>query len=147
MPGIIVRPLTPEDYADWHVLWQGYITFYKSSVTDRITQMTWARIHDPFVPMHGWCAVDDTGKLTGIVHALERLSTWSDVPYVYLEDLFVAPEARTGGIGRALIEAVYAHGDEIGSSRVYWHTKTDNLTAQKLYDRIASDKSFMMYKR
>ena len=147
MPNLTTRPLTPEDYAEWHGLWQGYISFYQSFVPDKITQMTWARMHDPIVPMHGWCAVDETGKLTGIVHALERLSTWSDVTYVYLEDLFVAPEARIGGIGRALIETVYAHADTIGSTRVYWHTKTDNLIAQKLYDRIASDKSFMMYKR
>ncbi|NJR13519.1 MAG: GNAT family N-acetyltransferase [Phyllobacteriaceae bacterium] len=101
---------------------------------------------DPAFPMHGWLAEQD-GKPAGFVNSLEHSSTWSAQPYVYLEDLFVAPDARNSGVGTALIKAVFAHADVIGSSRVYWHTEADNLTARRLYDKIARDNRFVVYRR
>ena len=84
----------------------------------------------------------------GVTHqAQEDLSTWSAGPYVYLEDLFVGASARGTGAGRALITAVYEHGDRIGAAKVYWHTEFDNSTARKLYDNIADDAGFMVYQR
>jgi GNAT superfamily N-acetyltransferase len=143
----VIRRLAASDRAEWNDLWQGYITFYQSSVPTDITELTWSRLLDPMVPLFGWCAVDQNDRLIGFTHALEHHSTWSATPYVYLEDLFVDPNRRIGGVGRALIEAVYQHADSTGSPRVYWHTKADNHLAQRLYDKIASDRSFIVYKR
>jgi GNAT superfamily N-acetyltransferase len=62
----------------------------------------------------------------------------------YLQDLFTAPEARGLGVGRALIEHVYAEAAKAGSRRVYWQTHEAN-PARKLYDRIAKLTPFRRY--
>ena len=144
--GVVVRPLAASDHAAWLSLWDGYLTFYKAAVPSEMTALTWSRLHDPMVPLHGWLALRD-GEPVGFTHAQEHLSTWSAGPYVYLEDLFVGASARGTGAGRALITAVYEHGDRIGAAKVYWHTEFDNSTARKLYDNIADDAGFMVYQR
>ncbi len=143
---VTVRPIAPSDHADWLKLWAGYITFYEASVPDDVTALTWARLLDPMVPLHGWGAELD-GDIVGFTHALEHASTWSPTPYVYLEDLFVSSGVRKSGAGSALIHAVYAHADKIGSPKVYWQTALSNTTARKLYDQIGKDSGFMVYQR
>ena len=143
---VIVRPLEPGDHADWLALWDGYLTFYEASLPEEMTALTWSRLHDPMVPLHGWIALLD-GKAVGFTHAQEHLSTWSAGPYVYLEDLFVDGLARGSGAGRALINAVYEHADQVGAAKVYWQTARTNTTARRLYDTIAEDGGFMVYQR
>ena len=65
----------------------------------------------------------------------------------YLEDLFVSPDARGLGAGRALIEAVYAAADAAGADQVYWLTAHSNETARKLYDRVGRLTPFVKYRR
>ena len=74
-------------------------------------------------------------------------STWSKTHYCYLEDLFVAPNLRAGGIGRALIEAVYREADARGCSRTYWMTQEFNYRARGLYDQMATKTPFVQYRR
>jgi ribosomal protein S18 acetylase RimI-like enzyme len=83
----------------------------------------------------------------GIVHYLFHRSTWSTTHYCYLEDLFVDPGVRGGGIGRTLIEAVYAAADRAGAPHVYWLTRHDNAAARSLYDRVARLSPFVKYDR
>ena len=72
--------------------------------------------------------------------------TWSAAPICYLEDLFVAPEARGAGIGRALISDLIAVGKVRGWSRLYWHTKSGNSEARRLYDRFVAADDFCRYR-
>lgn len=143
----LVRPLRAEDRAQWNVLWQGYLTFYEETLAPEVTETTWARLIADNTDPHGLCAVDPDGRLVGIAHYLFHRSTWSPTFYCYLEDLFVDPSLRGGGIGRALIEAVYAAADEAGATQVYWLTRGDNVTARKLYDRVARLSPFVKYDR
>ncbi|HVK81374.1 MAG TPA: GNAT family N-acetyltransferase, partial [Verrucomicrobiae bacterium] len=63
------------------------------------------------------------------------------------EDLFVSADARGAGVGRALIEAVYARADANDWGRVYWLTQDTNTTARKLYDQVAKNSGFIQYRR
>ena len=54
---------------------------------------------------------------------------------------------RGGGVGRALIDAVYARADQLGLDRVYWITSEDNTTAQTLYDKLATRAGVVTYRR
>ena len=84
----------------------GYLDFYKTTLPQQTYDTTWARLHDPSrADVAPWRIVD--GKLLGIVHYLYHRSCWTAGDYCYLQDLFVAAEARKLGLGRALIEAVY----------------------------------------
>jgi GNAT superfamily N-acetyltransferase len=141
-----VRRLEPKDQAAWRPLWDGYCAFYETVIPEDMTTMTWARLLDPALPLRGFIA-EMGGQVIGFAHAMEHLSTWSPTPYVYLEDLFVDQRLRKSGAGSALIEAVYAHADKIGSAKVYWQTAVTNATARKLYDQIGVDSGAMVYKR
>src|SRR5690606_23191559 len=134
--GVRVRPLVAEDRAQWEPLWQGYLTFYESSVPAEVTEATFGRLLDDPV-MHGLVATDATGDLVGILHYIVHPTTWDTRPVCYLEDLFVAPQQRGTGAGRALIAALTGIGRDEGWSAIYWMTKADNAVARRLYDRMA----------
>ena len=142
-----IRILRPEDRPQWGALWRGYLDFYKTSIPEDVTELTWRRLLDPEAGICGFCASDEGEKLLGIVHYLFHPVTWSAGPRCYLEDLFTAPEARGRGVGRALIEAVYAAADQRGADQVYWLTQDFNATARRLYDQVATVTPFIKYRR
>lgn len=139
----ISRP-TPADRAEWNALWQAYITFYDSEVPTHVTDSTFARILADD-ELHGAIARDASGRAIGLVHWLTHAATWSTGVYCYLEDLFVDPEARGSGTGRALIEHVREWAAQHGADKVYWLTQSDNATARALYDRVAVSTGFVHY--
>jgi ribosomal protein S18 acetylase RimI-like enzyme len=53
-----------------------------------------------------------------------------------LYDLFVRPEYRQHGVGRALIYACLEQARERGVARLAWDTAPDNAVAQRLYDSL-----------
>ena len=143
-PDIITRRVGLDERVAWEPLWKGYKTFYEVALSDEITTTTWSRLHDPAEPMFVLGAYLG-GKLVGIVHSLYHRSCWTIGNYCYLQDLFVAEEARSHGIGRALIEAVASEARAAGASRVYWLTQEGNTTARALYDRVAKRSGFIQY--
>lgn len=145
---IEIRRLEERDRTAWGVLFQGYLTFYKASLTDDVVDETWARLLRDDPQFHlGLAAVDDAGELVGIAHILFHRSTWSKTHYCYLEDLFVSPDVRARGIGRQLIEAVYAEADARDCTRTYWATQEFNYRARGLYDQVATKSPFLQYRR
>lgn len=146
MSNIDVRPLEPADRDDWLRLWRGYQAHYEATIPIDTTTLTWQRFHDPAVPVFALGAFA-TGKLVGIVHYLFHYSCWTTGPYCYLQDLFVDPQLRGGGAGRALIEAVFEMAKANGSDRVYWLTHETNTRAMKLYDQLAKKTGFLQYRR
>lgn len=88
------------------------------------------------------------GKLSGCVglaHTVCHPSTTRLRDVCYLQDLFTSTSARGQGVGRALIERVYAEAQAVGCSRVYWTTFEDNQTARRLYDRVTHHNGAIMY--
>jgi GNAT superfamily N-acetyltransferase len=145
-PEVAVRPVGHDERAAWEPLWAGYLKFYKADLPPENSDITWSRLHDAAEPMHLLGAYVD-GRLTGIVHYLFHRSTWMPDDYCYLQDLFVADDARGLGLGRALIEAVYDKAREAGSTRVYWLTHETNAQARILYDQVAENVGFIQYRR
>lgn len=137
MSEIDIIPLRAADRAAWLPLWRGYQIFYKTDIPDAVTTVTWKRLTDPTEPMGGALAWAD-GVAVGLVHHIQHRSCWTIGDYCYLQDLFVASDARGGGIGRALIEGVYAAARAAGSTRVYWQTHTSNAAGRLLYDKLAA---------
>jgi GNAT superfamily N-acetyltransferase len=143
---ISVRQLGPADRAQWAPLWKGYQTFYKTDIPHATTQVTWQRFLDPAEPMH--CALaESAGTVIGLVHYIEHRSCWTTGNYMYLQDLFIDPGRRAGGVGRVLIEHVYREAAARGCSRVHWLTHETNTDAMHLYDRIADRSGFVQYRK
>jgi len=141
---VTIRPLEPQDEARWRVLWDGYLEFYKSSVSADVTNTTWARLLDPDSQVFGWVAEVD-GVVQGFVNCVLHANTWTTAPVCYLEDLYTAPDARGQGAGRGLIEAVTTRAKTESWHRVYWRTNADNVTAQALYDKLAKRTAWVTY--
>jgi len=144
---VSVRPIVASDEQAWVQLFRDYIAFYKASVPEDVIAQTWRRLLGKEDNMMALIARDDKGRALGIAALVFHRSTWSPTWYCYLEDLFVAPEARGQGVGRALIEATYAEADRRGVNRTYWATQDDNATARKLYDRVGQLTEFVQYRR
>ncbi|AWP73130.1 GNAT family N-acetyltransferase [Bordetella bronchiseptica] len=141
-----IRPLSAADHEAWLPLWKGYQEFYKVQLADAATAQTWQRFLDPAEPMHAALAWRD-GKAIGMVHWIFHRSCWTTGDYCYLQDLFVAPDMRSSGAGRALIEHVYADARAQGAARVYWLTHETNTDAMHLYDHIADRSGFLQYRK
>ena len=136
-----IRMANEADFSQWLLLWKGYQVFYKADIAESTTETTWSRFHDVTEPMH--CAVAEVdGRLIGMVHYIQHRSCWATGDYLYLQDLFVDPDIRGKGVGRTLIQHVYAAAADAGASRVYWLTHDSNSDAMLLYDRIADKSGF-----
>ena len=145
-----MRTVQPSDYAQWKPLWDGYNAFYgrkgDTALSDEITSATWSRFFDEREPVHTLVA-EQSGKILGLVHYIFHRSTISIAPTCYLQDLFTLEAARGKGIGRALIEEVYRRAQAAGCERVYWHTHQTNTNAMKLYDKVAENSGFLVYRK
>ena len=142
---MIVRMASPSDHAQWQLLWRGYQNFYQSNIPEVVSRLTWSRFLNPAEPMHCAVAESDVG-LVGLVHYIQHRSCWTEGDYIYLQDLFVHPQVRGQGIGRALIEHVYAQGRQMSASRVHWLTHESNQQAMLLYDGLAHRSGFVQYR-
>ncbi|MDX1726179.1 MAG: GNAT family N-acetyltransferase [Pseudomonas sp.] len=143
---IEIRPVSAADHAAWLPLWQGYLDFYQSELPAATSALTWQRFLDPAEPMHAALAWRD-GQALGLVHWIFHRSCWTRGDYCYLQDLFVAEGRRGDGIGRRLIEHVYAEARAAGAARVHWLTHESNSDAMQLYERIAERPGFVQYRK
>ena len=147
---VTIRFVTRDDYAQWLPLWDGYNAFYERSgptaLAPEITAMTWQRFFDAYEPVHALVA-DAGGTLLGLTHYLFHRSTTAIAPTCYLQDLFTSEAARGKGVGRALINGVYAQAKLVGSPSVYWQTHETNHTAMQLYDKVADKPGFVIYRK
>ena len=140
-----IRPLVPGDRQAWADLWRAYLAFYETVLPDEVYVSTWSRLLDVDEPTWGALALRD-GQPVGLVHWIYHRTNWAIADTCYLQDLFVAPDGRNQGHGRALIEHVAAHARAHGSARVYWTTHRTNHAAMQLYDRLASESGFLQYR-
>ncbi len=146
-PSVVIRPIEAGDEQDWRRLWRAYLAFYQTERPDEVYATTFARLlsgrPNEFA---GYLAVVG-GKPAGLVHYLFHRTCWAIADTCYLQDLYADPGIRGKGVGRALIEAVYAAADRHGASNVYWLTQDFNATARRLYDRIGVQTPFIRYMR
>ena len=141
---ITVREILPEDHDRWRILWDSYLHFYDAELPQAQTDTSFARFLQPDEPVFAAVAVQGDA-LIGMVTCVLHRSTWSPTTYCYLEDLFVAPQARAAGAGTALIAWVQHWARAKACTRLYWHTQNSNLKAQRLYDKVAHKSGFIEY--
>ena len=142
---LTIRAIEEKDKSQWLKLWAGYLEFYKSTISSEQTELTWKRLINNELKMFGFVAENEDGVI-GFTHCLFRPSTWTETDYCYLEDLFVDPNIRGKGVGRALMDKVVDLAKEKKSKRVYWTTQEFNKTARVLYDSITPVSEFVQYR-
>jgi len=70
----------------------------------------------------------------GIALIRFRTSVWTGGPEAHLQELYVVPARRGGGIGRALLEATMAVAREAGASGIDLNTGETDTAARALYE-------------
>ncbi|MCO7518624.1 MULTISPECIES: GNAT family N-acetyltransferase [unclassified Pseudomonas] len=146
MTRVTLRPVGADDHPAWLPLWQAYLRFYQTELADSVSASTWQRLLDPNEPTHSTLAWVD-GKAVGMVNFIYHRSNWSIEPSCYLQDLYVDSTQRGLGIGRQLIEQVYATAKAAGCSKVHWLTHETNATAISLYQQVAERPGFIQFRK
>ncbi len=87
------------------------------------------------------------GEAIGFTQLYPSFASVSLAKMFVLYDLFVAPTARRCGAGTQLLRTAVRYCAEQGAGEVMLQTATDNLTAQRLYEREGwiRDEEFYVY--
>ena len=129
------------DLADLLPLMRGYCDFYDVDPSDdALLAMSRALIADPAREGFQLIGRDDAGRAIGFATVFWSWATSSASRIGVMNDLFVHPGARGGGAADELI----AEGARLvrgrGGRSLQWQTAKGNLRAQKVYDRVGSER-------
>jgi ribosomal protein S18 acetylase RimI-like enzyme len=144
---IRIRPIAASDRDAWQELFRAYGVFYETDFTGDVYDGVWAWLLDPEHEVSALIAEEDGGELVGFAHVRRLSDTFTAGPGWFLDDLYVIPERRGRGIARDLIERAAQDGVAAGGGTLRWITAADNTRAQKLYDRIATRATWVVYER
>jgi ribosomal protein S18 acetylase RimI-like enzyme len=143
--GVEIRDARVEEAEQLLPLLRAYCDFYEASPSDQgLLEFARALIADPEVG--AMFIARDGASAVGFATLAWKWSSLKGARIGYLEDIFVAPEARGRGIADALIEACAERCRERGAPAMEWLTATDNQRAQAVYDRTgATAETFLEY--
>lgn len=79
------------------------------------------------------------GRAAGYALVLETYSSFLALPTLYLEDIFVLPEFRGRGAGKALFRAMVREARDRGCGRMEWVVLDWNTSAQEFYRRYGAE--------
>ncbi len=98
-------------------------------------------LRDGFGPLPiYWCLVaEQEGRPAGFAFYFYNYSTWKGRPGIYLEDIFVYPEFRGRGIGKALLKEVAADALSRGCRRMQWEVLDWNTPAIDFYRAMGAE--------
>ena len=145
LSGFKLRKLNKYDFDRWKRLWSVYLAFYDTSLNELIYKTTFERLVSKDNTAQNGIVACKNNEMVGLVHYIFHPDNWNIEDDYYLQDLFVVETERSHGVGRCLIEAVYAEAEERGSPGVYWLTEETNKQARALYDKVARATSFIEY--
>jgi ribosomal protein S18 acetylase RimI-like enzyme len=145
MSGNTVTPLAERHRAAWERLYAGYAEFYKVTQTADMRAKVWGWIHDPAHETNALVAEDANGHAIGLAHWRRFARPLSATTGLFLDDLFVSPEARGTGAVDALLAELRRIAAAEGMSVVRWITADDNYRGRNAYDRVAKRTWWITY--
>lgn len=90
-------------------------------------------------PYFSCLIAEENGEPAGFAFYFFDYSTWLGRPGLYLEDIFVHPEFRGKGIGKALLQRVAAIALEKGCARMKWEVLDWNQPAIDFYAAMGAE--------
>jgi GNAT superfamily N-acetyltransferase len=116
-----IRPARPEDVPAIVAMVHELAEYERASQDCHLTtdQLTAALFGD-HPALYGHVAVDAAGQPVGMMLWFLNFSTWAGVHGIYLEDLYVRPDARAAGVGKALLATLAQICVERGYARLEW---------------------------
>lgn len=141
----MIEIIKPNDahYEQWARLMESYFHFYKFNASVAHLLGIFEKIQSGQI--QSLMAFDGTIAVA-LTNYIFNHSTFYNLE-CYLSDLYVDVEYRGQKIANLLMEKVFEHAKLSGCGNVNWLTATDNMAAQKLYDKVARKPNFIMYQR
>jgi GNAT superfamily N-acetyltransferase len=135
---VSVRDVTPADVPAVVGLVHELADYEKSAQLCHLTaEQLHAALFGPAPALFGHVAERD-GEVVGFSLWFLNFSTWNGVHGIYLEDLYVRPEHRAFGYGRALLTRLAQVCVERGYSRLEWSVLDWNEPAIGFYRRLGA---------
>lgn len=139
--GIRIEPITADQYEALLPMIKAYQRFYGVAGIDGERNREFFRRF--IAPSEDGLLIGawEGDDLIGYACLYRFFSSTQAAETVLMNDLFVDPSKRGGGVGRALIEASLEVARERGARHLEWNTAPDNHTAQRLYDSTGAERS------
>ena len=136
---VTVRPATVDDVPEILAMIRELAEFERAAhevlaTEDHLRGTLFADVPRVF----GHLAVDGSGRAVGMAVWFLSYSTWLGSHSLYLEDLFVRPEARGAGVGRLLLQTLARICVERGYHRLEWWVLDWN-PARDFYAKIGAE--------
>jgi GNAT superfamily N-acetyltransferase len=136
---ITIRPATPEDVPRILAFIRALAAYERAP--QAVTATEEGLMRDGFGPnpFYSCLIADYDGQPAGFALYFFNYSTWMGRPGIYLEDIFVQPEYRGLGIGKALLKQVAAVAMEKGCPRLQWEVLDWNTPAIEFYRAMGAE--------
>jgi GNAT superfamily N-acetyltransferase len=134
-----IAPVQAGDTDDLLPLMRGYCDFYESSPSDDGLRAMAGDLLDSPIRGLQLIARDADGRAAGFATLIWKWSALRAAIVGYLDDLFVAPEARGSGLADELIAECARRSRERGAPSMLWLTAEDNHRAHVVYDRSGAE--------
>lgn len=133
---ITVRPATQADAALVHSMIVALATSAPGKIALRSTPENFETALSGDRPAIRALIAQRADTPVGLVAFFTTFSTWYGALGVYVQDLYVAEEARGLGIGRRLMAEVARWASTHGATHVRLSVDRDNVSGQSFYERI-----------
>jgi GNAT superfamily N-acetyltransferase len=134
-----IRPIAPADVPAVVRLVHDLAAYEKAADECHLTdEALRAALFGEHPALFGHVAVDAEGAVGGFALWFLNFSTWDGVHGLYLEDLYVRPELRGSGIGRALLATLARICVDRGYSRLSWWVLDWNTPSIGFYKSLGA---------
>jgi GNAT superfamily N-acetyltransferase len=145
MSKLVVRPAGPDDLEVLVPLFDGYRRFYEQASDPALARRFLGerlQLQDTVIFL-----AELDGTPAGFTHLFPIFSSTRCQRLWLLNDLFVDPATRAGGVGKALLLAAKAHAESTGACGLELATAHTNKPAQRLYESMGwkLDQTFRHY--
>lgn len=133
-----IREATPTDVPDILRLIRDLATYEREPDAVETTEdhlHTWLFGADPVASV---LVAEAGGEVVGIALWFRTYSTWTGVPGIYLEDLYVDPARRGSGLGKALLAALARIAVDRGYRRLDWAVLDWNTPSIEFYEALGA---------
>jgi GNAT superfamily N-acetyltransferase len=136
----VIRPATAADVPQILAFVRA-LAVYERAPAGAVTATEEGLLRDGFgaQPFYECLLAEHDGQPAGFALFFFNYSTWRGRPGVYLEDLFVLPELRGKGIGKALLQRVAAAAVAKGCRRLQWEVLDWNTPAIDFYRAMGAE--------
>lgn len=144
-PGYQIRRATTADRERLEPLVRAYIDFYREPQpsAERLETLLTLLAERPEIGVQ--FVAEKDGALHGFATAYLSYDTVTARRVAIMNDVFVTPDDRNAGLGRALILRCHEFARASGCGALQWVTAADNATAQALYDKLARRTTWVTY--